>query len=360
MQSYSINEANYIDSIRGIDVIKGFGKQDLFLKKNLLVFGNFQDKIFDLGRINIKITLYSGIILVVFLVAILSSSSYHVLNKQIEVGEMMAVIGISSSLLSSVTNLALVSIPIQEAKVAFDRMFEYASMPKEKLEGIEIRDIYKIEIHHLDFRFKGRSKLLENITLTLEKGSVVCLLGESGGGKTTLTEIIQKNYEQEKGEIIINDRFSLREISTQNWRNHISTVPQTIQLFNANFLENIILDENFDNQKINDLISLGFEPFIRTLPQGLMTIVGEEGINLSGGQKQLLGWMRALYRNPEFLILDEPTSSLDNDNRDFIYQLISKIKNNTIIFIISHNLEDLEEISDKILYLHERRISRLK
>ncbi|AZA62289.1 peptidase domain-containing ABC transporter [Chryseobacterium indoltheticum] len=359
MQAYSINEANYIDSIRGIDVVKGFGKQDLFLKKNLSIFGNFQSKIFELGKVNVKITLYSGLALVVFLVTILSFSSYNVLNSQIKIGEMMAIIGISSSLLTSITNLALVSIPIQEAKVAFDRMFEYSSITKEKLDGLEINNIQKIEIKQLDFRFNGRSKLLENVSLKLEKGKVICLLGESGGGKTTFTEVLLKNYIQESGEVIINDTISLKDISTANWRNLISIVPQNIQLFNTTFLENIILDENLDNQKLNDVINLGFQQFVSSLPQNLMTIVGEEGINLSGGQKQLLGWMRALYHNPQFLILDEPTSSLDKDNRNFIYQLISKLKNDKIIFIISHNLESLDEIADEVLCLKEKTISRI-
>lgn len=359
MQAYSVNEANYIDSIRGIDVIKGFGKQDLFLKRNLLIFGNFQSKIFDLGKVNIKITLYSGLALVVFLVTILSFSSYNVLNSQIKIGEMMAIIGISSSLLTSITNLALVSIPIQEAKVAFDRMFEYSSITKEKLDGLEINNIQKIEIKQLDFRFNGRSKLLENVSLKLEKGKVICLLGESGSGKTTFTEILQKNYVQESGEVIINDSISLKDISTASWRNLISIVPQNIQLFNTTFLENIILDEDLDQQKLNDVIKLGFENFINSLPQNLMTIVGEEGINLSGGQKQLLGWMRALYHNPLFLILDEPTSSLDKENRNFIYQLISKLKKDKIIFIISHNLESLDEIADEVLCLKEKTISRI-
>ena len=359
MQSYSINEANYIDSIRGIDVIKGFGKQDLFLERNLLIFSSFQTKIFELGKLNLKITLYSGLALVVFIISILGFSSYNVLNNEVKIGEMMAIIGIASSLLSSITNLALVSIPIQEAKIAFDRMFEYSSISKEKLDGLEIEDLEKIEIKQLDFRFNGRSKLLENITLTLEKGKITCLLGESGSGKTTFTEILQKNYQQESGEITINNKVSLANISTENWRNHISIVPQNIQLFNATFLENVILDSKLDEQKLQDVISLGFEPFINTLPQKVMTIVGEEGVNLSGGQKQLLGWMRALYHNPKFLILDEPTSSLDKENRDFIYQLITKIKKDKIIFIISHHAEDMKNISDKVLLLENNEISEV-
>ena len=359
MQSYSINEANYIDSIRGIDIIKGFGKQDLFLKRNLLIFGDFQTKIFELGRLNLKIALYSGLALVVFLITILGFSSYNVLNNEIKVGELMAIIGIASSLLSSITNLALVSIPIQEAKVAFDRMFEYSSIPKEKIEGLEISNIESIEIKNLDFRFNGRSKLLNNVSLKLEKGKIVCLLGESGSGKTTFAEILQKNYIQEKGEITINRSINISELSISNWRKHISVVPQNIQLFNGTVLENIILDENLDEQKLQNILSLGFEKFINSLPQNIFTIVGEEGVNLSGGQKQLLGWMRALYHNPQFLILDEPTSSLDKENRDFIYKLINQLKEKTIIFIISHHLEDLKNITEDIYKLEKTSIIKL-
>lgn len=131
-------------------------------------------------------------------------------------------------------------------------------------------------------------------------------------------------------------------------------------MFNGNVLENIILDEKIDEAKLQQVISLGFEKFVSTLPQGFLTIVGEEGINLSGGQKQLLGWLRALYHNPQFLILDEPTSSLDEENRQFIYGLILKLKTERIIFIISHHIEDLKQISDDIFVLKNTKIETLK
>ncbi|MFP3594593.1 peptidase domain-containing ABC transporter [Chryseobacterium sp. SIMBA_038] len=359
MQSYSINEGNYIDSIRGIEVIKGFSKQNLFIKKNKTIFGFFQTKIFELGKLNLTISLYSGLTLVLFLLLILGFSSYHVLNNEIKIGELMAIIGISSSLLSSITNLALVTIPIQEAKVAFDRMFEYSSLEKEKTAGLEIENIESIQIKEIDFRFNGRSKLLNKVSFSLQKGNITCLLGESGSGKTTLTELLQKNYLPESGEFIINKNLNLKEISIINWRNITGIVPQNIQLFNGTILENIILDENINEQKLQELVSLGFDKFINSLPQGFATLVGEEGINLSGGQKQLIGWMRALYHNPQFLILDEPTSSLDKENRKFIYDLIQKLKTEKIIFIISHYLEDLNEISDEILIIKNTQISEL-
>ncbi|MCT4140758.1 peptidase domain-containing ABC transporter [Elizabethkingia anophelis] len=360
MQAYSQNEANYIDSIRGIEVIKNFSRQDIFLKRNQNIFGLFQSKIYELGRLNLCISLTSGLVLVVFLLLILAFSSYHVLNNNIKIGELMAIIGISSSLLASITNLALVSIPIQEAKVAFDRMFEYSSIKPEAIDGIALDQINSINIQGIDFRYNGRSKLLEDVSLVLEKGKITTLLGESGNGKTTLAEILQKNYKPEAGNIIINGEYNLEEISLSSWRYLIGIVPQNIQLFNGSVAQNIVLDEQINEERLNSLVTdLGFAKFISSLPQGWGTLVGEEGINLSGGQKQLLGWMRALYHNPEFLILDEPTSSLDKETRSFIYSLISKLKSKKVIFIISHYIEDLHNISDNIIVLRDKTIKSL-
>ncbi|ASV77483.2 peptidase domain-containing ABC transporter [Elizabethkingia anophelis] len=360
MHAYSQNEANYIDSIRGIEVIKNFSKQDIFLKRNQNIFGLFQSKIYELGRLNLRISLTSGLVLVVFLLLILAFSSYHVLNNNIKIGELMAIIGISSSLLASITNLALVSIPIQEAKVAFDRMFEYSSIKPEAIDGIALDQINSINIQGIDFRYNGRSKLLEDVSLVLEKGKITTLLGESGNGKTTLAEILQKNYKPEVGNIIINGEYNLEEISLSSWRYLIGIVPQNIQLFNGSVAQNIVLDEQINEERLNSLVTdFGFAKFISSLPQGWGTLVGEEGINLSGGQKQLLGWMRALYHNPEFLILDEPTSSLDKETRSFIYSLISKLKSKKVIFIISHYIEDLHNISDNIIVLRDKTIKSL-
>ncbi|MDV3725502.1 peptidase C39 [Elizabethkingia anophelis] len=360
MQAYSQNEANYIDSIRGIEVIKNFSRQDIFLKRNQNIFGLFQSKIYELGRLNLRISLTSGLVLVVFLLLILAFSSYHVLNNNIKIGELMAIIGISSSLLASITNLALVSIPIQEAKVAFDRMFEYSSIKPEAIDGIALDQINSINIQGIDFRYNGRSKLLEDVYLVLEKGKITTLLGESGNGKTTLAEILQKNYKPEAGNIIINGEYNLEEISLSSWRYLIGIVPQNIQLFNGSVAQNIVLDEQINEERLNSLVTdFGFAKFISSLPQGWGTLVGEEGINLSGGQKQLLGWMRALYHNPEFLILDEPTSSLDKETRSFIYSLISKLKSKKVIFIISHYIEDLQNISDNIIVLCDKTIKSL-
>lgn len=359
MQAYSANEANYIDSIRGIEVIKGFSRQEVFIKRNNTIFGLFQTQIFNLGKLNLMISFYSGVALVIFLLLILGASSYQVLNHTLKVGELMAILGISSSLLTSITNLALVMIPIREAQVAFDRMFEYSALEKEKAEGSELGNIQSIDIKNLDFRFNGRSRLLHQISFSLQKGKVTCLIGESGSGKTTLTELLQKNYFPESGEIMVNKNTNLQDIAMNSWRGLTGMVPQHISLFNGSVLENVILEEQVHQEKIQELMSYGFGKFIDSLPQGFLTLVGEEGINLSGGQKQLLGWMRALYHHPQLLILDEPTSSLDQENKRFIHQLIQKLKAEKIILMISHHLDEVKEIADEIFVVQDKHIKRL-
>ncbi|MCT3914440.1 peptidase C39 [Elizabethkingia anophelis] len=355
MQSYSQNKASYIDSIRGIEVIKKFSKQDSFVSKNQNFFIFFQSKMYELGLLNMRITFTSGIAMVAFFLLILFFSSYRVLGNEMKMGELMAIIGISNTFLASVTSLSLVSISIQEAKVAFDRMFEYSSLKPERLEGIALKEIKSIKVQAIDFRYQGRGKLLEGISFSLERGRVSILLGRSGNGKSTIAEILQNNYKPESGNILINGVYNLDDISLSSWRNLVGVVPQDTQLFNGSILENIVLEDKVNDTRLNLLLEdYGFGNFIFSLPQGIETLVGEEGINLSGGQRQLLGWMRALYHEPDFLILDEPTSSLDKESRKFICRLISQLKATKTIFIISHYLEDLQGVSDEIMILRNK------
>ncbi len=186
MQSYAFNESNYINTIQGIEAIKNHNKQDVFFQSNEIVFGNFQDKIFNLGKINITLSWQSGLASVFFLIGVLVYTSIQVFNKDIKLGELMAILGIVGSLLPSIANLALISIPISEAKIAFNRMYEFASIEKEKEEGVPISEINTISIQNLSFRFAGRSELFQNLNIEIKKGKFTAIVGESGCGKSTL------------------------------------------------------------------------------------------------------------------------------------------------------------------------------
>ena len=358
MQSYAFNESNYINTIQGIATIKNDNKQDVFNKTNEIIFANFQEKIFNLGKINITLSWQSGLASVLFLIGILVYTSIQVFTAAIKLGELMAILGIVSSLMPSIANLALISIPINEAKIAFNRMYEFASIEKENEEGQFISEINSIAIENLSFRFAGRSELFTNINLNIEKGKFTAIVGESGSGKSTLGQILQRFYQFENGSIVINNQYPLNEIELKSYRNLIGVIPQEITIFNGNVIDNILLGNTDTPENIIQFLThFGFDSYFNQLPQGLATILGEDGINLSGGQKQIIALARVLYKKPQFLILDEATSAMDRNTENFTMNLFEKIKPNCAIFFISHRLNALKNIADVIYVLENKTIS---
>jgi ATP-binding cassette, subfamily C, bacteriocin exporter len=358
MQTDAINESNYITSIQGISTIKNDNKQDVFKNLNKYIFANYQEKIFNLGKINISLSWQSGLASVVFLIGILIYTSVQVFDKEIKIGELMAILGIVGSLLPSIANLALISIPINEAKIAFNRMYEFASIEKEKEDGLEISEINSISIQNLSFRFAGRSELFHNVNIEIQKGKFTAIVGESGSGKSTIGQILQRFYKFENGNIILNDQYKLQEIELKNYRNLLAVIPQEITIFNGNIIDNILLGIIDSPENILKFITeYHFESFFNSLPQGLATIVGEEGINLSGGQKQIIALARALYKRPQFLILDEATSAMDRNTENFTMKVFKKIKPNCAILFISHRLNILKNVADSVYILENKTIS---
>ncbi|ATA89278.1 peptidase C39 [Capnocytophaga stomatis] len=356
MQGYALTESNYIASLQGITDIKVNNKQTVFSKLNAVLFGSFQDKIFQLGKINILLSWQSGVASILFLIGVLIYTSLQVLNEKMQVGELMAIITMAGSLLPSVLNLALITIPINEAKIAFLRMYEFSSIVPEKNEGTNISDVQHIEIKNIAFRFVGRKQILSDVNLHLQKGKVTAIIGESGCGKSTLAQILLQFYLPEKGEIII-DNCLLQDICLKSYRGLIGFIPQEIAIFNGNVIDNITLGEEVSIEEINlFLYKYGFDTYFNEFPQGLFTLLGEEGINLSGGQKQLISFARTLFKNPKLLILDESTSAMDRNTEHFFLSVLQKIKSEKIILFISHRLHSLPKIADEICILENGKI----
>ena len=352
MQGYALNESNYITSMQGIATIKNNNRQSLFQKINQLIYGNFQEKIFNLGKINVRLSVFSGVFSVLFLMGILVYTSILVYDETMQLGELMAILGIAGSLLPSVASLALITIPINEAKVAFNRMYEFASMDKEQKGTKEISDFNSLEIKNLSFRFAGRSQLLKDINIKATKNECIAIVGESGSGKSTLGQILQKFYPFENGTIIFNNQTNLSDIATKSWRTILGVVPQEVTIFGGNVITNILLGQEDTPENIVKFCQdYGFETFINTLPQSYATILGEEGINLSGGQKQIIALMRALYKKPKVLLLDEFTSAMDRKTEQFVLDLLNKLKAELTIIFISHRLHSLPKIADRIYVL---------
>lgn len=362
MQGYALAESNYIASVQGIEAIKNHEKQDLFARKNETIYNEYQNGIVRLGKIQIRLGLLVNLSMVLFLTGILALCSYNVLKGNLTTGQLMAILALSGSLLPAVASIALLSIPISEAGIAFDRMFEFTEATPEKKQATysnkeppirETLAINKVEISGLSFRFAGRSPLLVNLNLVLQKGCIVGLLGESGSGKSTITQIILKHYEPEDGSIFINEIQSLQSIAQDIWRKHCTIVPQQVHIFNGTILENIAFeDSDIQPSKVFEFLQEnGFMPYLNQLPHGPMTMVGEDGINLSGGQKQLVGIARALYAGPQVLLLDEATSAMDRDTEQFVLQLLQNWLPNLAIMFITHRLNILHQFTSHICVL---------
>ncbi|HWB91095.1 MAG TPA: ABC transporter transmembrane domain-containing protein, partial [Puia sp.] len=359
MASYAQSESNFISTFQGIDPIRNYNMQNLFKNRNDVVYRRYQNTIYSLGKIQIKLTFLANGFGVLFLGSVILWGADSVLHGQMKIGVLMAVLGMCTSLLSSVANLALVSIPLNEAKIAFNRMLEYTGMEPESEEGSTIGHFSSISLRDITFRFPGRTPLLKNISIEAGKGEIVAIMGENGCGKSTIGKIIQKKYVPEKGAIMINGNRPLASIGISSWRKIVGVVAQDVHLFNGTVLENIAFEDAQNNPAgvLKFLGEYGFSSFIEGLPQSYMTIVGEAGIALSGGQKQLVAFARALYHRPQLLVLDETNSALDRLTERFMLNLLLKLKEKIAIIFITHRLHVLRSVCDRIYVIHNGTVS---
>tara|TARA_B100002051_G_C16726617_1_gene635719 strand:- start:1641 stop:2516 length:876 start_codon:yes stop_codon:yes gene_type:complete len=224
----------------------------------------------------------------------------------------------------------------------------------------KLENFKSIKIKNVNFRYEDKKDKVfpNNLNLTINKGEIVGLFGKSGSGKSTLLHLITGLLKPLEGEITIND-ININNLS-HNWLKKISYVPQSVYLFDENIIRNIFFDDVDFNQKnferclkISNLDSL-----IKSFPEKELTQVGENSIKMSGGQKQMIGIARAIYRNSEILILDEATSSIDSSNTKQILDKIKKFQfeNNITIIIISHDIKVMN-ICDKIFSIKENKIN---
>jgi ATP-binding cassette, subfamily B, bacterial PglK len=199
----------------------------------------------------------------------------------------------------------------------------------------------KIELKDVDFSYEGsKESVLKNINITIKKGSAVGLVGSTGSGKTTLVDLVLGLLSPNKGAVLVDNENIQKNVS--NWQKNIGYIPQFIYLSDDTIRNNIafgINEEEINEAKIKKAVEVAhLEEFIEKLPKGLDTFIGERGIRLSGGQRQRIGIARALYDNPEILVMDEATSSLDNITEKFVIEAIEKLKKDRTIIIIAHRL----------------------
>ena len=362
MSAHALNEGNYVDTIQGIDTIKVNNKEGFFANITKQVYGYFQDKTYALMRVGIRFNLVAQIIGAILIVVILTWCSILVLDGRLTLGVLVAIIQISNLIIPAAWRIGLTNIQLQEARVAFERMYEFTSLKPEYYEEKRSSDpksdqarpniISRLDIENLSFRFTGQPLLFEKVSLTMNRGEIVALLGDSGCGKTTLLHLLQRFYSPEAGQIIINREITWDSVPTLEWRSRIGVVSQNIKIFNATVIENICLGNMQEGaEKVIQLCrDYGLEEYFLRLPQGYLTLLGEGGIHISGGQQQLVALARALYSQPEVLLLDEATSSLDRRSENNILDLLKDLKREMAVLMVTHRL-GIAKRADRIYVL---------
>jgi ATP-binding cassette subfamily B protein len=348
-------QAQLVESINSAGTIKRFGIENYANMKTedryvALTRTSWRSGIYDLVSGSAS-NLFSGL----FTTTLYWVGTIFVLDNIITPGELMSFHTLTGYFMTPVIALVGVSKVFQEAKIAADRLFEIFDL-KEEDNSQKIRITKEqcgdIVFNNISFRFGSRSNVFTDFSIKFDKGKINAVIGESGSGKTTLVSLLQNLYPLQNGSITIGN-IDIKHVYNADLRSLVGIVPQNIELFEGSICDNIILDDYEPdwNLVFNICRDVGMIEFIENLPEGMKTNIGENGIQLSGGQRQRLAIARALYRNPEILILDEATSSLDSESEQNIKNIVNKLKKNgKTIILIAHRLGTVMT-ADKIFVL---------
>jgi len=213
-----------------------------------------------------------------------------------------------------------------------------------------------VRLEQVDFSYDGKTQVLHGVTFQAERGKVVALVGPSGAGKTTIANVIPRFFDIQGGRITI-DGCDIRHVQLKSWRDQIGIVLQEPILFSTTIRENIVYGRLTATQEEIEAVARAANAceFIEHLPQGYDTLVGERGVKLSGGQRQRIAIARALLRNPRLLILDEATSSLDNESEHLVQQALERLMKDRTTIVIAHRLSTVQN-ADKIVVIEQGRI----
>ena len=343
MKNHALVESTYINSIQGFNEILSFNLAGTFTEMNMLFFRGFQDRIEKLGFTQNHLSFAAELSAALLTVSILTIGSLRVINGNILLGQLMASYSLLATILPSIMNLVAAYISLQGAHIAANRLMDLLLVEKEKNPSkmpFVLKE--KLTIQNGAFAYPRGKPLFAGLNLTLEKGKLTSLWGPSGIGKSTLVQLIERKYALGEGQILL-DNTPVNNFDLLDYRKNIGVVPQEIKIFNGTVMENILLgrDGLDPDQIIKKMNLLGLNGFIELFDNGAMTLLGEEGRKLSGGEKQLLALSRALFDQPDILIIDEGFSSIDINIESLIFQTIKDYAKTHIVFLISHDLDKI-------------------
>ena len=344
-------DSQIVESISGVGAIKAQASERTFrwkleglIAKSLNV--QFRSALSGMATISIGNMLQTLNTIVLFWYG-----AHLVINDELSIGQLIAFNVLVSSVTRPILSVVDLWREFQEINIAFERLNDvFDSKPEEEAGAqnrISLPRIHgRLKFENVTFRYPTRAdkNALQNVTLEIQPGQTVALVGRSGAGKTTFANLLLRLHEPNEGNIFVDDH-DLRHVSISSLRSQIGVVPQDISLFSGTIRENISFGEPDAplEQIIGAAMLAGAHDFITELPLGYETRIGERGQTLSGGQKQRLAIARALFKKPRILIFDEATSALDTESEGVIQRNLDQILKDRTTIIIAHRLSTVRK-----------------
>ncbi len=347
------------NSIAGMKVTKSFGTQNEELEKF-----NKSNNIFKHAResaYKVMAHYFSGMFLLIDILEliVLIIAGYFTYMNTITLGDFAAYLLYVKMFIQPIRKLINFTEQYQNGMTGFERFSEIINeeIEKEKENPIEIKNIKgNIEIENISFTYEDNNEILNNLSLSVEAGKSVALVGPSGGGKTTLCNLIPRFFDFNEGDIKI-DGISIKDVSLDSLRKNIGVVAQDVFLFTGTVKDNIVIGKSdaTDTEIVDACKKARIHDFIMTLPEKYDTYIGERGVKLSGGQKQRVSIARIFLKNPPIMILDEATSALDNVTEYEIQKSLEELSSDRTSLVVAHRLSTIKN-ADEIIVLTDKGI----
>lgn len=349
------------DSLLGIRVVKSFANENI--EKDKFEHGNKEflrlKKLgyLYMGGFGSTNRFFEGLMYLTVVVA----GSLFLMNGNISAGDFTAYLLYVSSLFASIRTIIQFTEQFQRGMTGIERFCEIMDAPQdiiEKPDAKELKNVKgEIDFDNVTFHYSDDdTEVLSGVDLHVPSGTSVALVGPSGGGKTTMCNLIPRFYDVTEGRITI-DGIDIKDVTLKSLRSSIGVVQQDVYLFSGTVFDNIEYGKPGASREevIEAAKAAGAHEFISALPDGYDTYVGERGVKLSGGQKQRISIARVFLKNPPILILDEATSALDNESEKVVQESLERLASGRTVLTIAHRLTTIKN-SDKILVLTEKGI----
>lgn len=352
------------DSLLGIKVVKSFANEDVerekFTEENNKFLGIKKRYYRSMAGFNTINRIFDGLMYLI----LITSGGYFLMKGEIGPEDLIVYVMFIQSLLATVRRIIEFTEQFQKGMTGIERFAEIMAIEpdiKDKEDALEIKNVRgEISFKNVDFSYgKGEGKVLNNFSVDITPGEKLAIVGPSGAGKTTICNLIPRFYDVDSGSVTV-DGLDVRDIKIKSLRENIGIVQQDVYLFSGTVKDNIGYGKSTasDREIIEAAKLAGAYEFIKNLPNGFDTYVGERGVKLSGGQKQRISIARVFLKNPPILILDEATSALDNKSEIVVQDSIEKLSKGRTTITIAHRLTTVQNADLIIVMTREGIVER--